>query len=158
MPEQIAHKKSSSVKISNKDKRLLLKEVYKLDDEANGTLSGNDQDGNKNQTSNNNDAVPMNDAKPTAQLTSNDMDSDNDDTLEVENLEGKPLNELEFKDLLHIHNRLLRKETDTNNSIKNVIYDNYYDLIKVNDLLKEMTDDNHTKLEQLRVTLEYITK
>lgn len=44
-----------------------------------------------------------------------------------------------FKELIQTHNRLLGQEQDTNNSIKSTIYDNYYDLIRVNTTLQEFT-------------------
>ncbi|CAR29980.1 hypothetical protein ZYGR_0AD06710 [Zygosaccharomyces rouxii] len=70
--------------------------------------------------------------------------------------EDKPIEQLKFQELVHTHNRLLSKETETNNSIKNTIYENYYDLIKVNDLLKSMTGSNEKELNQLKKAVELL--
>ncbi|CAL9731710.1 vacuolar protein sorting-associated protein 51 [Monosporozyma unispora] len=45
-----------------------------------------------------------------------------------------------FKELIQTHNQLLGKEQDTNNLIKSTIYDNYYDLIRVNKSLEQFID------------------
>lgn len=68
----------------------------------------------------------------------------------------KPIEQLNFQELVHTHNRLLSKETEMNNSIKNTIYENYYDLIKVNDLLKSMTGSNEKELSQLKEAVKLL--
>lgn len=68
----------------------------------------------------------------------------------------QPIEQLNFQDLVRMHNRLLSKETETNNSIKNTIYENYYDLIKVNDLLKGMTGANENELTRLREAVKLL--
>ena len=71
---------------------------------------------------------------------------------------NEEIGNLPFKRLVQIHNKLLGKETETNNSIKNTIYENYYDLIKVNDLLKEITNANEDKVGKLKQTVESLIK
>ncbi|GAV56370.1 hypothetical protein ZYGR_0BB01470 [Zygosaccharomyces rouxii] len=70
--------------------------------------------------------------------------------------EDKPIEQLNFQELVRTHNRLLSKETEMNNSIKNTIYENYYDLIKVNDLLKSMTGSNEKELSQLKEAVKLL--
>lgn len=131
MAEQISHKKSLRVTRLNKDRRLLLKEYYKLEEEA-----------------------KENQHQPPSQEVKEPNDESN--TPSNTDIEDKPINERPFKELVQIHNKLLKKETETNNSIKNTIYENYYDLIKVNDLLKEITHANDPQLAQLKDTIDIL--
>lgn len=131
MAEQISHKKSLRVNRLNKDRRLLLKEYYKLEEGEKENLH----------------------QPPSDELKEPNNESNSSSTTDIED---KPINERPFKDLVQIHNKLLKKETETNNSIKNTIYENYYDLIKVNDLLKEMTHANDPQLAQLKDTINIL--
>lgn len=131
MAEQISHKKSLRVTRLNKDRRLLLKEYYKLEEEAKE---------NQHQS-------------PSQQVKEPNDESNSSSNTDIED---KPINERPFKELVQIHNKLLKKETETNNSIKNTIYENYYDLIKVNDLLKEITHANDPQLAQLKDTIDIL--
>lgn len=126
MAEQISHKKSLRVSRLSKDRRLLLKEYYQLDEPQSAEVEA---------------APPMNGeaAEETGAGESNKSD-----------MGDKPIDQCKFADLMRLHNSLLKKETETNNSIKNTIYENYYDLIKVNDLLKEMSQSNEPLLDRLK--------
>lgn len=137
MAEQISHKKSLRVANLKKDRRMLLKEFYNLEDAEHAPQQ------------------PKQEEEPVKEVVEI-MDVESATSTSNVSLEERPISELGFKDLIHIHNTLLSKETETNNSIKNTIYDNYYDLIKVNDLLKQMTQDNQTQLEQLKETVKSV--
>lgn len=165
MAEQISHKKSLRISSSNKDKRLLLKEFYKLD-------GGEDTNITEHPFTNESSVstADLTDVRETVTeekledeavaiiMDKSYSDAESVDSMSIRDIEERPLNELEFKDILHIHNTLLSKETETNNSIKNTIYDNYYDLIKVNDLLKELTNSKHTQVEKLKDTIDSLMK
>lgn len=131
MAEQISHKKSLRV---GKNKRSLLKEYYHLEDGATKTdepVTGevHEQDNNTLQTDTGNEEVVK------------EVLEDSDSQPNVD----RPINEQTLKELVATHNTLLGKETATNSSIKNTIYENYYDLVKGNDKLKELSGD---KLQQ----------
>lgn len=137
MAEQISHKKSLRVNRLDKDRRQLLKEYYKLDKESSvPPVTEEKKEEKKIEDGNENKEI----------LTENDFSLSNTNT---SNMENKPINELTYKELMIIHNKLLGKETEMNNSIKNTIYDNYYDLIKVNDILKTMADAHQDDLDEL---------
>lgn len=57
-----------------------------------------------------------------------------------------------LKQLVQVQNLLLTEETEADNTIKNTIYDNYYDLIKVDQLLQSMGQMDEGLVEQLRNT------
>ncbi|AGO13249.1 AaceriAFR102Cp [[Ashbya] aceris (nom. inval.)] len=117
MAEQITHKKG--LKRLDKDKRLLLKQYYQLDDAAKQTAE---------HSTTTTDSEPRDVEEP--EVGAGDM------AVEVpESVADSTLDQL-----LQAHNQLLGRETAANNSIKNTIYDNYYDLVKVNQLLREMGD------------------
>lgn len=62
-----------------------------------------------------------------------------------------------FKELIHTHNELLGKEQDTNNLIKSTIYDNYYDLIRCNELLQDFINpqgDINTLFDKLQENIQ----
>lgn len=126
MAEQISHKKSLRVNRLSRDRRLLLKEYYQL---------------NEPQSANEEPAPPV--ANGAAEESTGEEPK-------TDEHEDKPIGESRFADLIRLHNSLLKKETETNNSIKNTIYENYYDLIKVNDLLKEMSQSNEPLLQRLK--------
>ena len=59
-------------------------------------------------------------------------------------------------ELVEAHNTLLGREREMNNTIKNAIYENYYDLIKVNELLKSVGSDEGGQLKQLKEILKLL--
>lgn len=129
MAEQISHKKSLR---TGKDKRSLLKEYYHLDN-------------NENKIE---EETKVEEESTSKNVETQDEDEDIPKKLEVVD---RPINEQTFKELVATHNRLLGKETATNSSIKNTIYENYYDLVKVNDKLEELNSD---KLKESFETLK----
>lgn len=131
MAEQISHKKSLR---TGKDKRSLLKDFYHLNSEEENRV----------------DTVELEkDSTPTKE----ESDNSEDEGTITKKLEvvDRPINEQTFKELVATHNKLLGKETATNSSIKNTIYENYYDLVKVNDKLEEINSD---KLQEYYSTLK----
>lgn len=70
--------------------------------------------------------------------------------------DDRPIPECDFAELVRLHNKLLKKEAEMNNSIKSTIYENYYDLVKVNELLKEISSANEPLLNRLKETLELL--
>lgn len=80
---------------------------------------------------------------------------DDEDDLEKEITEDRPISEIdlskaEFKDVLKQTNRLSTFINLINSNIKNIIYNNYYELIKLNDFLKDLNElslDKVTKAE-----------
>lgn len=119
MAEQISHKRSLRVKRLDEDKKRLLKEYYKLEE-------GGEQEPS-------NDAAPVQEEAQTSEH--------NDPSSESEGESGDRASpdlhprEMTLQQLLQVHNRLVGQEIEMGNSIKNTIYDNYYDLVKVNTLL-----------------------
>lgn len=129
MTEQISHKKS--LRKVNKERRAQLKEYYNLEEEKKQEGEPIDQQ-----------------SEPKQSTVSTPSHSQKD----------RPVEQLNFQELVRTHNRLLGEETETNNSIKNTIYENYYDLIKVNDLLKGMTGSNEKELNQLKEAVKLLEK
>ncbi|KAK5779528.1 Vps51p PWA37_004405 [Arxiozyma heterogenica] len=133
MTEQISHKKSLRVSRLNTDRQLLLNKYQQENNEENGVtikdVNENVSDGDDNNVKNS---------------ASNDGPSlDKQEEVIVEEQEKeKESSSYTFKELIQIHNRLLGKEQETNNMIKSTIYDNYYDLIRVNDSLENILDPN----------------
>lgn len=134
MAQQISHKKPLRVSRLNQDRRQLLKEYYKLEEK--GTAEGQEPPQREQDQPNDAESQPQ-----------DHKDSAEDD---------RPIAECEFSELVRLHNKLLKKETETNNSIKSTIYENYYDLIKVNDLLQEMSRANEPLLDRLKDALELL--
>lgn len=138
MAQQISHKKS--LKRVNRERRAQLKEYYKL--EAPNETDNSSKDSHESSlapavvVTHSKDQKPPQEDQHIREPKFPDQD--------------QPIGQINFKDLVSMHNRLLRKETETNNSIKNTIYENYYDLIKVNDLLKSMTGANEEELARLK--------
>ncbi|KAL3239476.1 Vps51p [Nakaseomyces bracarensis] len=142
MAEQISHKKSLR---TGKDKRSLLKEYYHLNNDAdlNDAKEVVAEVQNKEV-----DAVEEKEGKEEEE----EEEEEEEDTLPKKlDVLDRPINEQTFRELVATHNKLLGKETATNSSIKNTIYENYYDLVKVNDKLEEL---NNEKLQGLFDTLK----
>ncbi|GMM54827.1 Vps51 protein [Maudiozyma humilis] len=123
MAEQISHKRSLRVKRLDEDKKRLLKEYYKLEDAAGEPKEGEREGDGETPTPENAAATTpaaeeLADAEPSAEPTP----------------ELRP-HDMTLQQLLQVHNRLVGQEIEMGNSIKNTIYDNYYDLVKVNSLL-----------------------
>ncbi|AET40710.1 Vps51p Ecym_6334 [Eremothecium cymbalariae DBVPG len=139
MAEQIIHKKT--IKRLDKDKRQLLKQYYQLD-----SSPDNPSPQNKPQTKK---------KLPDHQTNSQEQPNNPEESPAIQTA----IADSTLTQLLHSHNILLTRETAANNSIKNTIYDNYYDLIKVNHLLGEMANStmNH-ELEVLAHNVKLIRK
>lgn len=128
MAQQISHKKSLRVNRLNRDRRQLLKEYYQLEQQGSAEAEN----------------TPQEPQKPTGTIETEQEPRQHTAT------DDRPISECDFSELVRLHNKLLKKETETNNSIKSTIYENYYDLIKVNDLLKEMSNANEPLLNRLK--------
>lgn len=134
MAEQITHKKISRLNSkSNREKRQLLKEYYRL---------------NKEQQDKERLTEEQNQEAKHEQTDGHGREGAAE--------ENKPINESTLAELLHTHNKLLGKETEANSTIKNTIYENYYDLIKVNDLLKQVATEKDDTLRELKKTLDML--
>ncbi|SMN19290.1 similar to Saccharomyces cerevisiae YKR020W VPS51 Component of the GARP (Golgi-associated retrograde protein) complex [Maudiozyma saulgeensis] len=140
MAEQISHNRSLGVKKLNEDKKRLLKEYYKLSDEID--------------TNADNDGVASSSTEGDIATTSSTEIPDNNenDVTSIESSNTDPerqINEMTLQQILQIHNRLVGQEIEMSNSIKNTIYDNYYDLVKVNTLLQDIVQrDSSTTTDQ----------
>ncbi|QLQ78509.1 hypothetical protein HG537_0A07560 [Torulaspora globosa] len=134
MTQQISHKKSLRFSRLNRDRRQLLKEYYKL--EQPGTAEGKE---------------PPQEKQVTAVNVGTELEPIEDTTKD-----DRPISECDFVELVRLHNKLLKKETEMNNSIKSTIYENYYDLVKVNDLLKEISSANEPLLSRLKETIDLL--
>lgn len=140
MAEQISHIKS--LKKLDNDKRKLLKEYYRLQ-----KTSTDD----KPQYPSQNQEVAEPDGEQTSYEPSKpEEERQNPEDLDLEGNLDIPNKTL--KELLQIQNILLTRETEADNNIKNTIYDNYYDLIKVDKTLLEVSQLDETLLDQLKET------
>ncbi|EJS42930.1 vps51p [Saccharomyces arboricola H-6] len=162
MAEQISHKKSLRVSSLNKDRRLLLREFYNLKNEPNKNEQNARVEGATNEShSEDGQGTDVNASargSTDKQTMKGTLEAVEDDRKEGTEDADEEIQNLPFKRLVQIHNKLLGKETETNNSIKNTIYENYYDLIKVNDLLKEITNANEDQVGKLKQTVEALIK
>ncbi|CUS21139.1 LAQU0S02e06854g1_1 [Lachancea quebecensis] len=133
MAEQITHKRPIRIKI-DKDKRKQLQDFYKLREEK----------------------------LPASETINEDQENVAQDVASASDSSVEPLtlkvSENTLSELVGAHNTLLGKETEVNNTIKNTIYENYYDLIKVNELLKSVSDDSSDRLAQLSGILKLLEK
>ncbi|QLL33840.1 hypothetical protein HG536_0F01650 [Torulaspora globosa] len=134
MTQQISHKKSLRFSRLNRDRRQLLKEYYKL--EQPGSAEGKEQ--------------PQEEQRPTVNAEAAQ------EHVEDAAADDRPIAECDFAELVRLHNKLLKKEAEMNNSIKSTIYENYYDLVKVNELLKEISSANEPLLDRLKETIELL--
>ena len=162
MAEQISHKKSLRINNLNKDRRLLLREFYNLKNDPNeGKQDASTEGDTSGRHSRDEHGTDVNESadENADELVQNDgLGVAVEDRNEGKQQISEEIQKLPFKSLVQIHNKLLGKETETNNSIKNTIYENYYDLIKVNDLLKEITDANKDQVSKLKQTVETLIK
>ncbi|CAB4254575.1 similar to Saccharomyces cerevisiae YKR020W VPS51 Component of the GARP (Golgi-associated retrograde protein) complex [Maudiozyma barnettii] len=142
MAEQISHKRSLGVKRLDEDKKRLLKEYYKLSDETDTTidnLNENNDETTIRSSSNEEDVV----------VAASDTETFENNEASTESTEADPdrhINEMTLQQILQIHNRLVGQEIEMSNSIKNTIYDNYYDLVKVNTLLQDIVQRDHATI------------
>lgn len=133
MAEQITHIKS--LKRLDIGKRKLLKDYYRLERDS----KDNDNSSNNSQEQNDISESPV-----CVEREAQVPDINLDEPLDVS---SKTL-----KQLVQVQNLLLTEETEADNTIKNTIYDNYYDLIKVDQLLQSMGQMDEGLVEQLRNT------
>ncbi len=152
MAEQISHKKS--LKRVDNEKRKRLKEYYGLkknggdaerDSGVSGAGSENADSSGVGESSENVSESRL----ATPEENSTGKEEDIKAELENGNVDIKTRS---LKELLQIQNVLLAEETEADNTIKNTIYDNYYDLIKVDDILREMSQLNSGIVDELRET------
>ncbi|CAI4046535.1 hypothetical protein SUVZ_11G2320 [Saccharomyces uvarum] len=162
MAEQISHKKSLRINSLNKDRRLLLREFYNLKNDPNeGKQDASTEGATSGPHSRDKHGADVNESveENADELAQKDkLEAAVEDRNEGKQQVSEEIEQLPFKRLVQIHNKLLGKETETNNSIKNTIYENYYDLIKVNDLLKEITNANKDQVGKLKQTVETLIK
>lgn len=141
MAEQITHKKISRLNSkSNREKRQLLKEYYRLNKEQQDKERLTEEQNQEAKHEQTDGHAREGAAAATATAAE----------------ENKPISESTLAELLHTHNKLLGKETEANSTIKNTIYENYYDLIKVNDLLKQVATEKDDTLRELKKTLDML--
>lgn len=172
MAEQITHKKS--LKRVDNEKRRLLKEYYRLqkDNKPGETTAESDKADTKSPSPSvlpgvTTGAIPASGADIDSGVTSANLGNvvastpienckspqDTEQEIRLELEKGDiDVTKKSLKQLLQVQNLLLAEETEADNAIKNTIYDNYYDLIKVDEILKEMTQLDESLVEQLRET------
>ncbi|CDO93489.1 unnamed protein product [Kluyveromyces dobzhanskii CBS 2104] len=150
MAEQITHKKS--LKRVDNEKRRLLKEYYNLRrDNGTDTAAGDAENaGNDTDASVAGASAPA-PAASDREVSPQDVVQEIRLELEQGNIDVKSKS---LKQLLQVQNLLLAEETEADNVIKNTIYDNYYDLIKVDGILKEMGELDESLVAQLRETCD----
>lgn len=162
MAEQISHKRSLRVKRLDEDKKRLLKEYYKLADETEGSIEDRNSDsvpttpkiGTETNAEVADDNTPVNETEETTTVKGSTTTSE------------QQINEMTLQQILQIHNRLVGQEIEMSNSIKNTIYDNYYDLVKVNTLLEGLVNrdtdqtksDKHNRVETLLGQLQTLNE
>ncbi|SCV02635.1 LAME_0H03598g1_1 [Lachancea meyersii CBS 8951] len=130
MAEQITHKRPLRIKV-DKERRKQLHDFYKLKDST--------EDGQ--------------DVAAQANLEHDSQAEDNStSSFEEKRLEPSvpKISESRLVELVHAHNTLSSKKAEMNNTIKNTIYENYYDLIKVNELLHSVGNNDSGHLGQLK--------
>ncbi|SCV00179.1 LANO_0F05600g1_1 [Lachancea nothofagi CBS 11611] len=133
MAEQITHKRPVRIHI-DRDKRKQLHDYYKLKE-------AHHRNGNIEQ-------VEQTDASDATE------EGDTSSSQSVSPVPG--ISQSTLAQLVHTHNALLSKKAEMNNTIKNTIYENYYDLIKVNELLRSVGDDGKDNLDQLKGVLKLL--
>lgn len=139
MTEQISHKKSLRIERLREDRRKLLEEYSQV---GGAIAAGN---GVEQSTA----TAPQN-GKDSATETNQQQEQEQQQQQPVLSLEERPISELSIKEVVQVHNKLVGKEIEVNNSIKGTIYDNYYDLIRVNELLKGLIADTDSDGKPLK--------
>ncbi|AMD19331.1 HBR430Wp [Eremothecium sinecaudum] len=135
MAEQITHKKG--IRRLDRDKRELLKQYYQLQSSTHEPVSSGTA------------------VTPPGDKQQEEHEEQDNYTEEL----AANVTKNSLKELLHAHNALLARETAANNSIKNTIYENYYDLVKVNTILGEMGEcPIQEKLETLKANMDRISQ
>lgn len=128
MAEQISHKKG--FKRLDRNKRQLLKEYYQI--KQNNGLRGAD-------------------SKLSSSPSTEETENASDECVSIN------IGQSTLMELLKAHNVLMSREKAANNSIKSTIYGNYYDLVKVNYILGEMTGERiKSDIERLKESIEII--
>lgn len=143
----ISHKKSLRVGRLTKDRELLLNR-YQQDDST--TVPSSNDNKVAAMPSANEDIKE--DAEDKDDITAEDCEA----KLQQQNDNDDDVPSFKFKELIQTHNKLLGKEQATNNLIKSTIYDNYYDLVRVNTSLAEFIDpqgDINTLWDKLKRNL-----
>ncbi|SCV04205.1 LAMI_0H14246g1_1 [Lachancea mirantina] len=143
MAEQITHKRPIKIQF-DRPQRKLLQDYYHL--KADG--SNHPKDAESDPEKANNVFVDRTSSKNSLKVDRTEPATSSSDDLLKNGIKGTAL-----KDLVHVHNTLLSKETATNSTIKNTIYDNYYDLLKVNELLKEVAQEAPEHADLLKKAL-----
>ena len=139
MTEQISHKKSLRIERLREDRRKLLEE-YSQVEEAKTAGNGVEQSA----------ATPLQNEDES--VTETGQQQEQEQGQPVLSLEERPISELSIKEVVQVHNKLVGKEIEVNNSIKGTIYDNYYDLIRVNELLKKLIVDTEGNGKSVKQT------
>lgn len=145
----ISHKKSLRVGRLTKDRELLLNS-YQQDDSTAPASSDP-------VVAHHSDSDPLTTHSSDTQERVKDGDEEGTITEDCgENSNDDDITNFRFKELIQTHNKLLGKEQATNNLIKSTIYDNYYDLVRVNTSLAEFIDpqgDINTLWDKLKRNL-----
>lgn len=124
--EQISYKKGARIKSELSEKRRnALKEYYKLKELEAKKRSSGAGDGAK--TASRQDAL-------------RDNDSDDTDNLQAP-IEEIDINSQDFSDILKKTNKITTSINFINSNIKNIVYNNYYELIKLNEFLKSLNTE-----------------
>ncbi|ODV96551.1 hypothetical protein PACTADRAFT_32055 [Pachysolen tannophilus NRRL Y-2460] len=149
MSDIISHKKQIRIKNNISDnRRRALKEFYKLQQankqelnnlntirEDDGSRNGN---GNENGNGNNNGNGK---AEPDYNSTN---DEDSNDALNLENFD-KYVKEKDFRKLLAKENLITEELNINQGEIKSIIYNNYYELIKISNYLESLKKGGDSK-------------
>ncbi|SCU98301.1 LADA_0H12002g1_1 [Lachancea dasiensis] len=146
MTEQISHKRPVRLKV-DKERRKQLHEFYNLKDEPEDT---GDKDGSRPK-----EAVEL----PVDTADTNHTEVGNgtsNASVEEVGISIPTVSECTISQLIHTHNALLSKKAEMNNNIKNAVYENYYDLIKVNELLHSVSGSENEHLKQLKSVIKLL--
>ncbi|CEP64166.1 Vps51p LALA0_S10e03928g [Lachancea lanzarotensis] len=132
MAEQITHKRPLRIKV-DKERRKQLHDFYKLKETA--------------------EAGSEVDAKDESEVETDSIDTE---TTDQHGVRLPKVSEARLAQLVHAHNELSSQKAAMNNTVKNTIYENYYDLIKVNELLHSVSVGENEHLEKLKQVLKML--
>ncbi|ODV58837.1 Vps51p ASCRUDRAFT_77568 [Ascoidea rubescens DSM 1968] len=138
----ISYKKSAKVKSSlNENRRKALKDFYKLNQTQNNKSNINKIDNLEKLDNVDKNLVSASNTS----ATDSNIDYNNLETIDLEKEED--LNEIlknaSIKDLIKFENELNYKINMSKSLIKNIIYNNYFELIKINKFLINLVNNNN---------------
>ncbi|SCU89190.1 LAFA_0E16600g1_1 [Lachancea sp. 'fantastica'] len=145
MAEQITHKRPLRIKL-DKEGRKQLHDFYKLEEASNASRKTDVPE-----------AVETIDTE-TKDGPEADISSIATGETTCQEISLPTVGEARLSELVHAHNDLSSKKAAMNNTIKNTIYENYYDLIKVNELLHSVSYGENEHLEKLKEVFESLER